>query len=79
MYRKNLQGWSKHLDFMILDLISLQAAFVIAYMIRFGFVELWNPYLDGIYRNMAIVIALIDKLNLSYTLAKMRVFDEKKL
>ena len=34
MYRKSARGWEKHLDFMILDVLCLQAAFVIAYMVR---------------------------------------------
>ena len=36
MYRKSARGWEKHLDFMILDVLCLQAAFVIAYMVRNG-------------------------------------------
>lgn len=35
MYRRGPKGWLKHLDFILLDLLSLQAAFGLAYIIRF--------------------------------------------
>lgn len=57
MYRKSTNGWKKHLDFMILDVICLQAAFALAYMVRNG----WgNPYGYELYRTMAIVLTVID-------------------
>lgn len=31
MYRKDSQEWFKHIDFILLDLICLQAAFLLAY------------------------------------------------
>ena len=43
MYRKKRRSWVKHWDFMILDIICLQLAFTLAYMIRFG---MGNPYGD---------------------------------
>lgn len=36
MYRKNANGWLKHIDFMILDMICLQLAFMMAYFIKNG-------------------------------------------
>lgn len=36
MYKRRAKGWKKHLDFMILDVISLHIALIIAYMIRHG-------------------------------------------
>lgn len=57
MYRKNTKGWLKHIDFIILDLVCLQIAFVLAYFIRHGNIHLYNDFL---YRNMAIIIELID-------------------
>ena len=59
MYRKNAQGWIKHLDFIILDIICLHIAFVVAYAIRHG---VWNPYAVPIYRNIAFVMTSIDIL-----------------
>lgn len=57
MYRKNANGWLKHIDFMIFDMICLQLAFMIAYFIRNGDIHLYNDFL---YRNMAIIIELAD-------------------
>lgn len=57
MYRKNANGWQKHIDFIILDMICLQIAFVLAYFIKNGNIHLYNNFL---YRNMAIIIELAD-------------------
>lgn len=57
MYRKNANGWLKHIDFMILDMICLQIAFMMAYFIKNGNIHLYNNFL---YRNMAIIIELAD-------------------
>ena len=57
MYTKKPKGWVKHTDFILLDVLCLQAAFVLAYMARHG---LSNPYADPLYRNVAVVYALTD-------------------
>lgn len=36
MYRKKSEGWKKHFDFILLDIISLHIAFVLAYAVRYG-------------------------------------------
>ena len=59
MYTKKAQGWMKHLDFIILDVICLQIAFVLAYMTRHGWA---SPFANPIYSNLAIVYALVDIL-----------------
>lgn len=41
MYRKDSTEWIKHVDFIILDLICLQVAFVLAYVLS-GYGA--NPY-----------------------------------
>lgn len=56
MYKKSAKGWLKHWDFMLLDMICLQVAFVVAYMIRHG---ANNPYSKPIYLNEAIALVLI--------------------
>ena len=43
MYRKKGRGWTKHIDFMLIDIASIFIAFFISYVIRFG---LNNPYMD---------------------------------
>ena len=55
MYKKSPQGWLKHWDFILLDIICLQLAFVIAYFARQGFD---NPYSDRVYRTVAFVFVL---------------------
>ena len=56
MYKKSSTGWLKHLDFMILDIICLQLAFIMGFFLRHHSL---NPYGNTIYRNEAIVFALI--------------------
>jgi len=59
MYRKDNDGWLKHIDFIILDLICLQLAYVLAFAISgYGF----NPYASILYRNTAIFIEFADIL-----------------
>ena len=57
MYRKKRRSWTKHVDFMLLDVLCMQIAFVISYIIRFG---TDNPYTDGDYRTLAIAFLFID-------------------
>ena len=57
MYKKEYEGWLKHYDFILLDLLCLHVAFVLAYAIcGYG----WNPYEELLYRNMAIFLTLSD-------------------
>lgn len=57
MYEKRNKGWLKHLDFMLVDILCLQLAFILAYDIRFG---IGNPYKNPEYLSLAIVFLLID-------------------
>lgn len=56
MYRKSDKGWLKHWDFILLDLICLQLAYILAYDIRHG-VHL--PYRSVLYRDMALVFLFV--------------------
>ena len=56
MYKKNSQGWIKHIDFILLDVIVLQAAFVLAYVIRHGKGN--YPYDIEAYRSLGVVFAV---------------------
>lgn len=58
MYKKEIKSWVKHLDFTILDIICLQAAFFISYVFRLGMKTL--PYESEPYKRMVIVLVLID-------------------
>ena len=57
MYRKKGREWTKHVDFMLLDILCIQLAFIAAYIFRFG---TGNPYMDRDYRIFGIAFLLID-------------------
>ncbi len=57
MYRKDNTGWTKHLDFTILDIILLQLAFITGYIMRHGFM---NPYASQPYLRLAVILVLLD-------------------
>ncbi len=57
MYRKKGRGWTKHIDFMFIDIACIVIAFFISYVIRFGFN---NPYVDKDYRILGVAFILID-------------------
>ncbi|MCR5701461.1 MAG: hypothetical protein K6G76_04865, partial [Lachnospiraceae bacterium] len=59
MYKRNAQGWSKHLDFMVLDIIVLQLSYVFAYFIR---MRMWDVYVNHEYRNLGILLFIADVL-----------------
>lgn len=59
MYQKSSQGWLKHLDFIILDILCLQVSFCLAYIIRQG---ASIPYQDSLYLRMGVVLVPIDLL-----------------
>ena len=57
MYRKKGREWTKHVDFMLLDVLCMQIAFIVSYIVRFG---ISNPYTDRDYRTLAIAFLFID-------------------
>lgn len=59
MYKRGNQGWLKHIDFILLDAIALQAAFILAYIIRHGF---RSPYILASYRTLGITLIIVDIL-----------------
>ena len=56
MYNKISGSWVKHWDFMILDTVVIQAAFILAYILRNGFE---NPYAKELYLNIAVMLFLV--------------------
>ncbi len=58
MYKRNAQGWSKHLDFIIAEEISLQLAFILAVFFRH---RMW-AYSTSLYRNLGYMIMVVDLL-----------------
>ena len=62
---KQQKSWIKHLDFIIIDLICLELAFLFAYWIRHGVES--NPYGISIYRNEVLMLVLIQLLVAIFT------------
>lgn len=60
MYRKSIQGWLKHWDFILLDILVLQVSYILGDKIRHGW-DMW-PYLRPDYRTIAIVLVALDLL-----------------
>lgn len=58
LYKRNIQGWLKHIDFILWDIIILQVSYVLGYMIRHGWGQ-W-PYLRNDYKSLAIVLVVVD-------------------
>lgn len=59
MYKRNNQGWLKHLDFILWDVAVLQVAFILAYRIRLG--SIW-PYSSPRYQMLALMYVVVDVL-----------------
>ncbi len=59
MYKKNNQGWNKHIDFILWDALSLQVAFILVYLIRHG-----SRFPSGstVYRTLAIMLFVVGLL-----------------
>jgi len=57
MHVKRTPGWVKHLDFILLDMLCLQVAFLLAHLTRHGWT---NPYADAAYLNLNIIYILVD-------------------
>ena len=60
MYKRGNQGWLKHIDFIIWDVVALQAAYILGYKIRHGW-DYW-PYLSANYNSLALVLLVVDIL-----------------
>ena len=56
MYQREMKIWQKHLDFILLDALCFQVAYVAAYIFRHGF---FFPYSDFRYRNLGVILFLV--------------------
>jgi len=59
MYGKLTSSWIKHWDFILVDILSLELSFLVAYMIRHGFA---NPFVQMQYRSEAMILLLAQLL-----------------
>ena len=64
MNRKDFSGWLKHGDFILLDILSLQLGFAIAYWIVHGF---GNPYDIDSYQYQGMVLTVSQILIILFT------------
>lgn len=63
MYIKDKFNWSKHMDFMVIDLLTLIVSFVFSYYLKFG-------NLDGVTSSeWAVMLLLVCMLNIIISLA----------
>ncbi len=59
MYKRDSEKWIKYYDFILLDMLCLQLSYIIAFAISgYGF----NIYEQSIYRNVALVVEMINLL-----------------
>ena len=56
MYRRSLEGWMKHWDFILLDTLCLQIAYLLAYAYRFGYNRFVYRHED--YRDVGLLLVL---------------------
>lgn len=63
MYNRNTLSWFKHIDFFILDEISIQLSFFIAGLIRFGDLSI---YMQPVYHNFMMIMFLVDLVALVF-------------
>lgn len=64
MYKRSTTGWLKHIDFILLDLLCLQMAYIGAYTVRNGF---GNPYTQELYLHIGVVLTLLGVLTAFFT------------
>ena len=60
MYQKNLKGWFKHIDFVLIDMIMIQLAYLFAYWMRHG---IRNPYRINIYAMGGLILVIAGLIN----------------
>ncbi len=58
MYKRNNQGWLKHIDFIMWDVAALQLALILAFAIRKGD----SLFEHEIYRMLALIYVIVDIL-----------------
>ncbi len=56
MYRRKSSGWMKHLDFIVIDTVSLYVSYVLSYYIRHKEMQL---FISSGYRSLAVILMLL--------------------
>ena len=60
MYKRQRAGWSKHIDFIVLDLICLWVSYLLAFLLRNSNIS--GFFANRFYINIGIVLMIIDLL-----------------
>ena len=62
MYKRNSENWTKHLDFILLDVGCLVLSLFLAYYAYyyFSYHKVFDLLADDLYRNILILLVLID-------------------
>lgn len=60
MYKKQKKSWVKHLDFLLVDLICLEAAFFASYFLKFGRMSYMVSEISTYYNRLAVVLLLVN-------------------
>lgn len=60
MYKKQKKSWVKHLDFLLIDVLCLEIAFLISFWIKFGERAVRSAVINEFYIRLAIVLLLMD-------------------
>ena len=58
VFKEIVKGWTKHIDFMILDILCLEISFLIAYGMRNGFTDIFS--MPRMYENMFLALIVLD-------------------
>ncbi len=72
MYKRKPERWSRHVDFVVLDFISMHLSFFLAYRIRQGHSL---PYADPFYRNVAIILSLLYLVVVLFTQSHRHIYQ----
>lgn len=57
MYKRSNEGWMKHFDFLILDVLAFQLAFIASYLLRFG---IKSPFSSAYYLKISVLLLFTD-------------------
>ena len=62
MYKRSSENWTKHLDFILLDAVCLVLSLFLAYYSYYYYTyhKLFDLFADDLYRNILILLILID-------------------
>lgn len=81
MYKRSIDGWAKHWDFILLDTIVLQISFILAYYVRYNVFftfESRNPYRTSAFVLLLLSVIIAIVFNTMHNVLSRGVFEEIK-